>query len=1390
MQHTYILNSLAETKSIILLTDIDNADSLILPLFATCFDIVSGSAKGSTGAAIEKCVEFNMNALLITVIDEVAALPAEVVDIIISQLLRVDARSIQHIPGKNKKGLEPLDEKQSKLLLKDYPPAYNMAKAICTGCPEKMTSQVSQYFNNVLVDASAPKHSAGHAKHGRRRMSNLDESEDEAEDVKELGKAHQLIRELWRACPDVLLNVIPQLEAELSAESVSLRLLATETLGDVAAGIGISGPPPPPQLDPAAYPTASLLSVSQTHVPSNRLLVPMSPKPFAISHAGAYVSFISRRQDKSSSVRAAWATAVGRILLTSFGGVGFDQGEEARLAAGLAQMLNDADEKVRMAAIRVIGAFGYSDVVNKLATHGGMSKDGSVLATLSERVKDRKHSVREEAMKVLGRFWGVAAGDIENRDERVIDALGDAPKRIIDAYYTNDPDVHALLDRVIFEDLLPLSFPRTKARISRTNSQKQRATDKEFSSQEGEAIDPDTVRVRRILTLVQSLDDKAKKVFFGLQARQVNFAKVTDIYLKACETYNGGVMEENAKSVKADLGRYIDGIAKMLCEPSRISTDLWKFAKMHDRRNYQLIRYSMGAEHDYRTVTKAIKELSKRIQNASVGTASLLDTITPLLYRCSLIIYNRSHVPAIMAISRTDENGLAESAHEVLKEISTRHPEVLRTQVQQMCKDLEARAPTASEAEDMSAPDTLKACAAFARKFPGEISRDWKFLGAMTNFALYAQSTRAAKHAVSVILAVADKKEMYAKELIQKAVKDCTYGSQHFLTRLATISQITLRAPGTANAEADTIVQIALKNVLLCNHEPSSEADAYTWSSKPSDETIAKELALKIMVNRCRSEEDNGDSASFHEVSTPLYAILTKLITNEGELHPAKNTSSKHKPRLRMAAARFLLKLCSHERRCEDLVTPKLFNEIALVALDRLAPVRTGFVNQLKKYIGQNRLNSRWYTILFVLAFEPDTELKSSTITWLRSRVQYLALRQMQHQAHGEAAHENVMEATFARLLSLLAHHPDYPDKASEEYRDELVDFARYIVFYLSAVGNEDNLSLIFHVAQRVKQTRDAITGTAEASERLYVLSDLAQACIRYFADLMSHQKGHSANVNMLQTWPGKFKMPAALFAALPSHDIAQQIADKNFLPEDIAGELEKLVKSCMKTSRPGHHVSKAAERKRKSDAQDNEEAEKPIKKSKRTATLPVRRGVAKGTPKPKTTKGDDVPSSEAPRKSTRTSNTNAVSYADRDSDEDDAEMEEIDQTVSAATSSRKARRPAEKQEGNNPLFTAALKEKENANCDDKRESEFDKEDEADVEEASSQESSPSPLRAKSNGVTKHSKQKTPPARPPRKSMFDSGKESMRKTAASRKVTPLKKNLLNGNVRETRRTGA
>lgn len=545
----YVLQSLAQVKSIVLLTDIPSSDSLIVHLFTSFFDILSGTSKSSTGEQLAKNVEYHMTSVLVILVDEASHLPVEVVDVILAQFLRADPRVLTSGGAKQKRNGESsaLDDKQSTLLLKEYSPAYNMAKTICNSCPDKMARYVSQYFNDVIMDASSSVMDG--TKHHPHRKSSVvrEDSDDEAaagpteEDLKDLHKAHQLLRELWRSSPEVLQNVIPQVDAELSAENVQLRLLATETLGDIVSGIGAAGPPAPPSMDPAAYPPQTLDGSPDINRSRSILTTPSSPQPFPQTYHTTYHSFLMRKQDKSAVIRSAWATAIGKILSTSAGGIGLGKHDERDLMADMANTLIDSDERVRIAAIKAISMFGFQDLVLKLGSIGGVDKEGSILYNLAERARDRKPAVRAEAIMTLGRIWGVAAGEIAAENETVIEALGSIPSKLFDTFYVNDLEINVLLENVLYEQLLPLGYPPVKSKAlanGATGSQSKSKESQTNGSAGKEGSEWDRIRTERILTLVRGLDAKAKKAFFAVQGRQVPLSAIVHKFLKMCEEYN------------------------------------------------------------------------------------------------------------------------------------------------------------------------------------------------------------------------------------------------------------------------------------------------------------------------------------------------------------------------------------------------------------------------------------------------------------------------------------------------------------------------------------------------------------------------------------------------------------------------------------------------------------------------------------------------------------------------------------------------------------------------------------------------------------------------------------------------------------------------------------
>lgn len=427
-------------------------------------------------------------------------------------------------------------------------------------------------------------------------------------------------------------------------------------------------------------------------------------------------------------------------------------------------------------------------------------------------------------------------------------------------------------------------------------------------------------------------------------------------------------------------------------------------------------------------MVKALKEIKKRIGESS--QPGILDSLTPLLYRVSQLIYNKSHVAPIVEFSRTDELALGGTAHEVLKEMSGSNPAVFKANVKALSDLLQEQSPTLGSTDSSGAVDTLKACAGFAKSYPKDMPQERKLLQALVSFALTGSPPAAAKHAVTILMYSATRKELYATDLVKRCIKDFKFGDEHFLAKLACLGQLVLLAPDQCIDDSKTIKDLVTDILVkVRTPKPADENDddepkeAWAEESELDPEIKAKLLALRVLVNRMRAntEVQSADNAS-------VMKSLNQIVANEGEPLKTKITPATHRSRLRLAAAQHLLKLATHKP-YDELISATEFNRLAVVAQDRCIQVRKGFVNKLKKYLAAGKLAPRYYTIVFLMAYEVDEDWLEEVVTWIRSRGAQLAK---------SAAGHNIMEGIFARLMSLLVHHPDFGTQVKD-----LTDFSK-----------------------------------------------------------------------------------------------------------------------------------------------------------------------------------------------------------------------------------------------------------------------------------------------------------------------------------------------------------
>lgn len=295
-QFFQLLESLSTVKSVVLICDLPQADDLITEVFREFFLLVQNN--------LAKNIELYMADILIALVDESQAVPHAVVDLIMTQFSNVD---------------RPLA-------------SYRLAVEVCKGTVDKLQRNVCQYFTDIIIQN--PKHD---------------------EILSEIEVAHRAIKHIHKDCPALLHNVIPQLEEELKVDQAELRLLATQTLGDMFAdknGVEML------KKYPHVWETWQLRKMDR--VPAVR-----------ISFVEACKGLIVHHPDLRQLIEGVF------IFLLAYRSFNPEQLEDA-----LRARLMDPDEKVRAATCRLYAQLDLETVLHHVSV--------AQLQAVSERALDKK----------------------------------------------------------------------------------------------------------------------------------------------------------------------------------------------------------------------------------------------------------------------------------------------------------------------------------------------------------------------------------------------------------------------------------------------------------------------------------------------------------------------------------------------------------------------------------------------------------------------------------------------------------------------------------------------------------------------------------------------------------------------------------------------------------------------------------------------------------------------------------------------------------------------------------------------------------------------------------------------------------------------------------------
>uniref|UniRef100_A0A060T6D2 ARAD1C18656p n=1 Tax=Blastobotrys adeninivorans TaxID=409370 RepID=A0A060T6D2_BLAAD len=361
-QYYRLLENMAQIQCIALIPDLPDPEPMVVRIFEIFYEIATKSNQVAG-------IEYYLGSILSQLVGEYVTLHQRVTELILSHLL--GSRPPKSRDAKNM--TIPLQVSRG----------YTISKDICNENIDIMIRHVNQYFSAVFTT--------------------LHEDADEGDySEKSLQRVQNLIVETWKACPEVLVNIVGQLEQELLVENSNFRLLATETVG-------------------------RMLSYFPSKV------------NFVLDHHTTYTVWLGRIRDKDTRIRAAWTEGAAHVINNRTDNVVLD------IITAFLERLEDPDESVRAVACDCIGEFSL-ETIGRFPT-----VDGKVLAQLGDRLRDRKQPVRAKAFEAAGKLYDTSYGN-----EKIQPLLEWIPSALFGVLFLNDTEVNELLD----DTLMNYVFPR------------------------------------------------------------------------------------------------------------------------------------------------------------------------------------------------------------------------------------------------------------------------------------------------------------------------------------------------------------------------------------------------------------------------------------------------------------------------------------------------------------------------------------------------------------------------------------------------------------------------------------------------------------------------------------------------------------------------------------------------------------------------------------------------------------------------------------------------------------------------------------------------------------------------------------------------------------------
>lgn len=1158
-QYCILLKKVAQVNSICLMADLADGQELTEELFEVFFGL-AGKENFPT-KLLNPIAD-----MLAVVVSESKAIPQTVLRYILSAFLLHEAGDI------------PTTTPTSNIST----PALVFALTICENNIDLISRQLAQYFSEVLYESTE----------SSDLLPETDRLEKELSD--QLVKIHRLSIRIWKFMPALLSAIVGLFEEELKANDVRLRILATETLGQI---------------------------IHNTN--------PTKGVNFFTSHKTTWDLLVRKATDVSPMVRGKLSEQIPNIIDSSNNPTSEVNTVISNL---LCKGLMDVDEKVRIKSCKALSAISFTSFKDRVCNK-------NLLSTLNLKVREKCSEVRKHSIQYLSSIYknyckyeysldGQKLGfgsHSEQECKELEHMINEIPTIVLSLTYINDKNINYQVDLSLFESLLPFA---------------------ELSSKK---------RVDSLLRLFSNLDGKSKQSFYAINERQQHLARAVNNFVNIAEEYYSSPESTQLLSQQIDsqsqnreillnkLDKLFHWFKNSFPGDKNTYACFDRLFKLNNDRFFQLMKICISPESDYNTVRTSMKELLTKLSDPSniqlegdkmsLPLASdMVSNVKLLLFRCSVLMYNRSNIPTLIAYSKDINHEFSAQASDILVVVSKVIPEVLRFHVESLL-NLILESPE-DHIDVIPMTTSLRILYNFFKQYPKLFPTEVRFTEKLKRISTRG-SPKIARYCIKII-GISTKKQIYCASIMH-LIYPLDSESPQFVTYLSAIAEICKVDPLTVEDKYSELTETLIKKVFKTNRKMNENVldDFRNNNQNWLNDTLLdveyslhsiyeKILGFRFLVNKLKSQalkiedDDISEKERIMQMALPVFTLFISTIGNSGEIvrkgSPSWPTPDIYKLKLRLAAGLNILKLAKIPL-YNQMIDPTTLRRLSFLITDPNPHVRELFMNALQKNINDGLISERFLAILYFVSLENTTETKSNAIMWIKS----LFKRQ-----EGKFIK---FEKSLVRLIHIIAHHEhfislmngDSDDKENRrqdiEESDNLIKAYTYaskiIVFCVKIIATPENISLLYYFANRVKQYRDATVSKDAYEEEelpdavlnLYRIADLALLVIKEYGEM----KGW-----VVPTWPGKIKLPSDIYVAMSSASELQSIQGKVYVSDKVQLLLKNIIKSEFTGLKRKHVQADAtSEKSKKTTSKSNKrrKLQKPKSTSKeKHDKLPVRR--------------------------------------------------------------------------------------------------------------------------------------------------------------------------------------